>query len=83
MRFARKHVGWYVHGMPGGEVLRDQVNQASTIAEQRAAVQAWCALLQAREQSGSRKAVPVARPVYNNHRRSGGRDGARLEELHR
>jgi tRNA-dihydrouridine synthase B len=83
VRFARKHVGWYVHGMPGGEVLRDQVNQASTIAEQRAAVQAWCALLQAREQRGSWQAVPVARPVYNNHRRSGGRDGARLEELHR
>ena len=83
VRFARKHVGWYVHGMPGGEVLRDQVNQASTIAEQRAAVQAWCALLQAREHSGSWQAVPVARPVYNNHRRSGGHDGARLEELHR
>ena len=64
-------------------MLRDQVNQASTIAVQRAAVQAWCALLQAREQCGSWQAAPASRPVYNNHRRSGGRDRVRQEEIHR
>jgi tRNA-dihydrouridine synthase B len=86
VRFARKHVGWYVHGMPGGEVLRAQVNQASTIAEQSAALQAWCVLLMAREQSapdGARAAVPAGRPSYNNHRTSTARDRARPEEMHR
>jgi tRNA-dihydrouridine synthase B len=86
VRFARKHIAWYVHGMPGGEVLREQVNQASTIAGQRAALQAWCVLLQAREQSdpGSvRCAAAVTRPGYNNHRKSAVRHRARMEEMHR
>ncbi len=86
VRFARKHVGWYVHGMPGGEMLREQINQASTIAGQRAALEAWCALLTAREQSGLTAVRPAAsapRPAYNNHRTSAGRDRARMEEMHR
>ena len=83
VRFARKHIGWYVHGMPGGEVLRDQVNQACTIAAQRAAVEAWCAVLQARERRGVAPAPVASRPVYNNHRTSVGRERPRLEEIHR
>jgi hypothetical protein len=83
VRFARKHIGWYVHGMPGGEVLRDQVNQACTIAAQRAAVEAWCAVLQARERRGAAPAPVASRPVYNNHRTSAGRERPRLEEIHR
>jgi tRNA-dihydrouridine synthase B len=83
VRFARKHIGWYVHGMPGGEVLRDQVNQACTIAAQRAAVEAWCAVLQARERRGAAPAPAASRPVYNNHRTSVGRERPRLEEIHR
>jgi tRNA-dihydrouridine synthase B len=83
VRFARKHIGWYVHGMPGGEVLRDQVNQACTIAAQRAAVEAWCAVLQARERRGVAPAPVASRPVYNNHRTSAGREHPRLEEIHR
>ena len=83
VRFARKHIGWYVHGMPGGEVLRDQVNQACTIAAQRAAVEAWCAVLQARERRGVAPAPVASRPVYNNHRTSAGRERPRLEEIHR
>jgi tRNA-dihydrouridine synthase B len=86
VRFARKHIAWYVHGMPGGEVLREQVNQASTVAGQRAALQAWCALLQAREHSDPGQghgATPVSRPGYNNHRMSAVRDRARAQEMHR
>jgi hypothetical protein len=83
VRFARKHIGWYVHGMPGGEVLRDQVNTACTIAAQRAAVEAWCAVLQARERRGVAPAPVASRPVYNNHRTSAGRERPRLEEIHR
>ena len=83
VRFARKHIGWYVHGMPGGEVLRDQVNQACTIAAQRAAVEAWCAVLQARERRGAAPVPAASRPVYNNHRTSAGRERPRLEEIHR
>jgi hypothetical protein len=50
------------------------------------ALQAWCVLLMAREQSDPaclRPAAPVARPAYNNHRTSAGRDRARPEEMHR
>ncbi len=83
VRLARKHIGWYVHGMPGGEVLREQVNQATGIDAQRAAVQAWCALLQAREPGDVRAAAPASRPVYNNHSMSAGGDRTRPEEIHR
>jgi len=89
VRIARKHVGWYVHGLPGGDRLRAQVNQAETIAEQRAALDAWCVLLQALEQSGEETrpvvealAAPRLPPAYNNHRMSAARPLARLQETH-
>jgi hypothetical protein len=65
------------------EVLRDQVNQACTIAAQRAALEAWCAVLQARERRGAAPAPVASRPVYNNHRTSAGPERPRLEEIHR
>jgi len=81
VRIARKHLGWYVHGMPGGERLRTQVNQAETAQSQRAALDAWCALLQAGEQAAiGRSARP---PAYNNHRKPTGCASARVEEIHR
>jgi len=38
VRIARKHVGWYLRGLPGGEAFRREANAIATAAEQRAAV---------------------------------------------
>ncbi len=37
-RIARKHIGWTVRELPGGEALRSSVNRLQAAAEQRAAV---------------------------------------------
>lgn len=34
VRVARKHLGWYSHGRPGGEAFRQRVNRADTAAGQ-------------------------------------------------
>ncbi|MFM9880435.1 MAG: tRNA dihydrouridine synthase DusB [Burkholderiaceae bacterium] len=34
VRSARKHIGWYVRGWPGGEVFRQQMNALDSSAEQ-------------------------------------------------
>jgi tRNA-dihydrouridine synthase B len=38
VRSARKHIGWYVEDLPGGEAFRQQMNLLETTAEQLAAV---------------------------------------------
>ena len=38
VRSARKHIGWYVHSLPGGEAFRGQMNGLEHIVEQIAAV---------------------------------------------
>jgi tRNA-dihydrouridine synthase B len=38
LRTARKHIGWYVAGLPGGEVFRARMNTLEDCDEQRAAV---------------------------------------------
>ena len=38
VRVARKHIGWTVRALPGGEALRSTVNRIDTAAPQRAAV---------------------------------------------
>jgi tRNA-dihydrouridine synthase B len=38
VRIARKHIGWYVRGLPGGEAFRREANQILTAREQLAAV---------------------------------------------
>jgi tRNA-dihydrouridine synthase B len=88
VRIARKHVGWYVHGIAGGERLRERVNAADTIDAQRAALAAWCCVLQAEADasgaSGARLLPGVqTAPAYNNHRTPGARLHARAEEIHR
>jgi tRNA-dihydrouridine synthase B len=87
VRIARKHIGWYVHALPGGEHLREQFNCAESILEQRSALDAWCVLLQARAESGEIPAMPLGAPrfppAYNNHRMPAARQGMRLEEMHR
>ena len=38
VRTARKHIGWAVRGLPGGEAFRDHMNRLDTCAEQVRAV---------------------------------------------
>ena len=38
LRVARKHLGWYTHGLPGGEGFRLGVVRMEAVAQQRAAV---------------------------------------------
>jgi len=39
VRSARKHIGWYVRALPGGEIFRGQMNALESSAEQTAAVE--------------------------------------------
>jgi tRNA-dihydrouridine synthase B len=38
VRTARKHIGWYVHGLPGGHVFRARMNTLDSTAAQLCAV---------------------------------------------
>jgi tRNA-dihydrouridine synthase B len=38
VRTARKHIGWYVRSLPGGESFRDGMNALETCESQHAAV---------------------------------------------
>ena len=41
VRTARKHIGWYVEDLPGGEEFRQSMNRLESTAEQLAAVDAF------------------------------------------
>jgi tRNA-dihydrouridine synthase B len=41
VRTARKHIGWYVEDLPGGEAFRQHMNRLESTAEQLAAVDAF------------------------------------------
>jgi len=41
VRTARKHIGWYVEALPGGEEYRQSMNRLESTAEQLAAVDAF------------------------------------------
>ena len=41
VRTARKHIGWMVRDLPGGETFRQHMNTLTDCAEQRAALDAW------------------------------------------
>lgn len=41
LRTARKHIGWYVSGLPGGEDFRQKMNRLQTCEEQINAVEAF------------------------------------------
>ncbi len=45
VRTARKHIGWYTHFLPDGEVLRQQANKADTCEKQLNAVDCFFASL--------------------------------------
>jgi tRNA-dihydrouridine synthase B len=41
LRTARKHIGWYVRDLPGGEVFRQRMNRLESCEEQLAAVDSF------------------------------------------
>jgi tRNA-dihydrouridine synthase B len=41
VRTARKHIGWYVDGLPKAEQLRQEINSSETTIGQMAALTAW------------------------------------------
>ena len=41
VRTARKHIGWYVDGLPGGQAFADHINRLESTTEQAAAVEHW------------------------------------------
>ncbi|MEN9545175.1 MAG: tRNA dihydrouridine synthase DusB [Pseudomonadota bacterium] len=41
VRSARKHIGWYLHGLPGGSALRTRINMIESAALQIAALEDW------------------------------------------
>jgi tRNA-dihydrouridine synthase B len=41
VRTARKHIGWYVEGLPGGQAFADRINRLESTGEQAAAVELW------------------------------------------
>src|SRR5690606_2479815 len=41
VRTARKHIGWYLDGLPHAENLKQQINRSETTAEQISALRAW------------------------------------------
>lgn len=43
VRTARKHIGWYLEGLPHAEQVRQQINRSETTKEQVSALQAWFA----------------------------------------
>ena len=45
VRSARKHIGWYLQALPGGEAFRRHMNQQGSCAEQLAAVQDYLRVL--------------------------------------
>jgi tRNA-dihydrouridine synthase B len=45
VRVARKHIGWYVYALPGGEAFRREMNRIEAADEQLAAVGAYFARL--------------------------------------
>ena len=49
VRSARKHIGWYVRGLPGGAEFRADMNTIEDSAAQLAAVQAFFDALAARQ----------------------------------
>ena len=57
VRSARKHIGWAVRGLPGGEAFRQQMNQLDDAEAQRRAVDAFFAALAA-EHGAKLKAMP-------------------------
>ena len=61
VRSARKHIAWYVRGLPGGEDFRDSMNRIEEAAAQQEAVAAYFDAL-----GGTMDRLPAAGAAGNN-----------------
>ena len=64
VRSARKHIGWYVATLPGGEALRQSINRIEQAEQQAREVDAWFARLES-EQEFLTPVNPAFVPVEN------------------
>jgi tRNA-dihydrouridine synthase B len=60
VRTARKHIGWYVQDLPGGEAFRQRMNLLESTSEQLAAVDMF---LESQHRHGERLQYRPARPA--------------------
>jgi tRNA-dihydrouridine synthase B len=60
VRTARKHIGWYVQDLPGGEEFRQRMNLLESTSEQLAAVDTF---LESQHRHGERLQYRPARPA--------------------
>jgi tRNA-dihydrouridine synthase B len=60
VRSARKHIGWALRELPGGEAFRAEMNRIDDCASQLAAVHEWFAQLAARHERLPRIKAPAA-----------------------
>jgi tRNA-dihydrouridine synthase B len=64
VRSARKHIGWTIRGLPGGDAFRDRMNRIETCDEQVRVVGDWFDALAANEaRMPSSRAWPLALDV--------------------
>ena len=61
VRSARKHIGWAVRGLPGGEAFRQQMNLLDSSAAQVQALTQWFAAL-----ADQHERLPYLDPVAAN-----------------
>jgi tRNA-dihydrouridine synthase B len=60
VRSARKHIGWALRELPGGEAFRAEMNRIDDCAAQLAAVEAWFARLAEQHERLPRLIAPAA-----------------------
>ncbi len=60
VRSARKHIGWYTEGLPGGETFRDKLNTIESTAAQFTAVETYFAQL-----AGLHERLPIATYAFS------------------
>ena len=61
VRSARKHIGWYVRGLPGGEAFRSRMNKIEDAAAQSRAVREFF-----EELGGTGDRMPLAAPMMSD-----------------
>jgi tRNA-dihydrouridine synthase B len=61
VRTARKHIGWYVRGLPGGEAFRGEMNAIEDCERQLRAVAQFFEQLAAQQDR-----MPIAAPTYRD-----------------
>ena len=76
VRSARKHIGWYLQSLPGGEAFRRQMNQLVRCADQQAAVAGYLRAL-----SDQMDRLPLA-GARRHDKKMKSRDGAHEQTTH-